>query len=110
MFFRFLLKTLPFHSLCQAGRGAIPTHIQRAISPKPQINIAFGKMFFKEYSGSVRVVYRLINFAIVVLNLLIFKGYVVIGISKIQFFNFSSTEEVKQNQKKLETIRKVLRL
>ena len=56
------------------------------------------------------MVYKLINFAIVVLNLLIFKGYVVIGISKIQFFNFSSTEEVKQNQKKLETIRKVLRL
>ena len=56
------------------------------------------------------MVYKLINFAIVVLNLLIFQDYVVIGISKIQFFNFSGTEEVKQNKKKLKTIRKVLRL
>ena len=36
----------------------------------------------------------------VVLKLLMFKVCVIIGISKIGFFNFSGTERAKQNQKK----------
>ena len=33
-----------------------------------------------------------------------------IGISKIEFFNFSGTERVKQNQKKFKTIQNLLSL
>ena len=39
---------------------------------------------------------RLIDFALVVLQLLMFKFCGIIGISKVQFFNFSWTERVKQ--------------
>ena len=41
------------------------------------------------------MVCRLIDFALVVLKLLMFKGRGVIGISKIEFFNFSGTERLK---------------
>ena len=41
------------------------------------------------------MVCRLIDFAHVVLNLGMFKVCVIIGISKIEFFNFSGTERVK---------------
>ena len=54
------------------------------------------------------MVCRLIDFAIVVLTLLMFKVCVIIGISEIEFFNFSVTERVKQNQKKLKTIQNLL--
>ena len=37
-----------------------------------------------------------------------FKICGIIEISKIEFFNFSSTERVKRNQKKLKTIRNLL--
>ena len=37
-----------------------------------------------------------------------FKVCGFIGISKIEFFNFSGTERVKQNQKKLKTIQNFL--
>ena len=50
------------------------------------------------------MVCRLIDFALVVLTLLVFKVCVTIGISKSKFFNFSVTERVKQNQKKLKTL------
>ena len=50
--------------------------------------------FFKEYSTSFLMVCRLIDFALVVLKLLMFKFCVTIGISKIEFFNFSGTERV----------------
>ena len=40
---------------------------------------------------------RLINLALAVLNLLMFKVGGIIGISKFNFFNFSSTERVKTN-------------
>ena len=46
------------------------------------------------------MVCRLIDFALVVLKLLIFKVCGVIGISTIEFFNFPGTERVKQNKKK----------
>ena len=50
--------------------------------------------FFKEYSTSFLMVCRLIDFALVVLKLLMFKVCVTIGISKIEFFNFSGIERV----------------
>ena len=45
------------------------------------------------------MVCRLIKFALLVLKLLMLKVCVIIGISKIEFFNFSGTGRVKQNQK-----------
>ena len=42
------------------------------------------------------MVCRLIDFALVVLKLLMFKVCVIVGISKIEFFNFSGTERVKE--------------
>ena len=56
------------------------------------------------------MVCRLIDFALVALKLLMFKVCVIIGISKIEFFNFFVTERVKQNQKKLKTIQNLLSL
>ena len=38
------------------------------------------------------------DFALVALKLLIFKVYVIIGISKIEIFDFSGTERVKNNR------------
>ena len=59
--------------------------------------------FFKEYSASFLMVCRLRDFALVVPKLLMFKVCVIIGISKIEFLNFSGTERIKQNKKKLNT-------
>ena len=50
--------------------------------------------FFKEYSTSFLMICRLIDVALVVLKLLMFKVCVIIGISRIEFFNFSGTERV----------------
>ena len=50
--------------------------------------------FFKEYSTSFLMVCRLIDFALLVLKLLMFKVCVIIGISKMEFSNFSGTERV----------------
>ena len=36
--------------------------------------------------------------------------FLVCGISEIEFYNFSGTDRVKQNKKKLTTIRKLLNL
>ena len=44
---------------------------------------------------------RLIDFALAVRKLFMFKVCEIIGISKIEFFDFSGTERVKQNQKKI---------
>ena len=49
------------------------------------------------------MVCRLIDFAVLVLRLLMFKFHRIIGISKIESFNFSVSERVKehkQNKKK----------
>ena len=54
--------------------------------------------FVKEYSISFLVVCRLINFALVILKLFMFKVDGIIGISKIEFFNFSGSERVKENE------------
>ena len=50
------------------------------------------------------MVCRLIDFALLILKLLMFKLCAIIGISKIGFFNFSGKERVKQNHKNLKTI------
>ena len=54
------------------------------------------------------MVCRLIDFALVVLKLFMFKDSVIIGISKIEFFNFSGIEKLKQNQKTLKTLQNLL--
>ena len=48
---------------------------------------------------------RLIDFTLMILQLLMFKVCGVIGISKIEFFNFSSTERVKLEPKDMGLIR-----
>ena len=45
------------------------------------------------------MIYRLVDIGLVVLNLLMFKVNGIIRILKINFFTFSGTEGVKQNQK-----------
>ena len=45
------------------------------------------------------MVCRVIDFALVVLELLLFKVCEIIGISKIEFFNFSGNEKIKQIKK-----------
>ena len=52
------------------------------------------KMIFKEYSISFLMVCRLIDFALMVLKLLMFQVCAIIGISKIEFFNFCCTERI----------------
>ena len=44
---------------------------------------------------------RLIDFALVVLNLLIFRVCGITGTSKIEIFNFSGTERVNNENKNL---------
>ena len=50
------------------------------------------------------MLYSLIDFAAFVLKLLIFSICGIIGILKINFFNFSSTERVKENFKIIKAI------
>ena len=66
-----------------------------------EVSIVFIGAFFKEYSVRFLTVCRLIDFALVVLELLMFKVCGIIGISKIEFFNFPGNERVKQNKKKI---------
>ena len=54
------------------------------------------------------MVWRLIELPLVALKLLMFRICVQIGISKIDFFNFSGTESVKENQRNLKTIQNLL--
>ena len=67
------------------------------ISKTGRVNIAFTETFFKEYSINFLMACKLIDFALVVFKLLIFKVCGIIGISKIEFYNFSGTERVKLN-------------
>ena len=64
------------------------------ISKTVEVNIAFIQTYFKEYSISFLMVCRLIDFALVVLELLMFKVCGIIGISKIGYSNFSGNERV----------------
>ena len=66
------------------------------ISRTVKVNIAFLRIFFKEYLIRFLMVYRSVDFALVVLKLLMFKVYGIIRISKINFLNFSGTEGVKK--------------
>ena len=59
-------------------------------------NIAFILTVFKEYPISFLMVSRLIDFALVILKLLIAS-------QKLIFFNFLVLKELKRNQKKLKT-------
>ena len=68
------------------------------ISKTVKVNIAFLQIFFEEYLIRFLMVY-VSTIGLVVLNLLMFKVNEIIRISKINFFNFSGTEGVKQNQK-----------
>ena len=70
-------------------------HSNSNISKTIRVNIAFTTTFFKEYSINFLMVCRFIDFAHVVLTLLMFKVCGIIGISKTEVFNFSGTERVK---------------
>ena len=50
------------------------------------------------------MIFRLIDFALVVLKLLMFKVCGIIGISKIEFINFSGTERAKSCKKVMELL------
>ena len=111
IFFWFFTGTLtPLLPLrCWAAHNTdLPS--DRNIPETLRINTVFSPVPFKEYSRSFLMVLRLIDFALVVLKLLMFKSCVITGISKIQVFKFSGTERVKQNQKKLKTIQNLLSL
>ena len=56
------------------------------------------------------MVCRLIDFAHVALKLLVFKVCVIVGIPKIEVFDFCGTERVKQNQKSLKIAQNLLNL
>ena len=56
--------------------------------------VQWPRTFFEEYSIRFLIVCKLINLALVVLKFLMFKVCGIIGISKIEFFNFSGTERV----------------
>ena len=80
------------------------------ISKTVRLNIAFPTTSFKEYSTSFVIVCSLTEFALVALKLLIYEVRETIGISKIELFNFSGTERVKQNQKNTKPIQNLLSL
>ena len=54
---------------------------------------------FKQYSVSFLMVCRLIDFALAVLELLMFKVCGIIGISKMELCNFSGNEMVNEQQR-----------
>ena len=73
-------------------------HSNSNISKTIRVNIDFKKKkttFFKEYLISILIIFSLIDFALVILELLMFKNCGIIGISKIEFFSYSGTERVK---------------
>ena len=59
------------------------------------LNIAFRRKIYKEHSTAFLMVWKLIEFALVVLKLSMFKDCGIIGISKIELFIFFGTERVK---------------
>ena len=67
-----------------AGWVIIPTKFDSNISKTIRINIVFKITFSKEYLISFLMVFRLIDFAIVVLKLLMFKVCRFIDTSKIE--------------------------
>ena len=65
------------------------------ISKTVKVNIALSGTSIKEYLVSFLMISRLTSFALVFLWLLMINVCGIIGISKIEFFNFSGTEKVK---------------
>ena len=65
------------------------------------------KTFYKEYSINFLTVCKLIGFTLVAPKLLIFEVCGIIRISKMEFFSFSGSERLKQNQK-IKNIQKLL--
>ena len=59
-----------------------------------RVNTAFTQTFLKELSISFLVISRLLDVALVILYLLMFKICGIIGISKIVFYNFSRAKRV----------------
>ena len=80
----------------KAGWAADNTNLpsNNNISKRIRVNIAITRAFFKEHLISFLIVCKLIDLALVVLKLLIFKFCGIIGISKIEFFNFSGNEKI----------------
>ena len=64
------------------------------ISKTVRVNSVFAGTIFKDYSISFLMITTLIDFALAVLQLLLFKVCGIFGTSKIDFFNFSSTERM----------------
>ena len=89
---------------CASHNTDLPS--KNSISKTVKVNIAFKRKCFEEYSINFLMISRLIDFALVVLQLFMFKMCGIIGISKIVFFSFSGIERVKQTQKKLKTAQK----
>ena len=83
---------------CWAGDNTdLPSNSN--ISKTVKVNNPLTRTFLKEYWISFLMTCELIDFALVVLKLLIFKVCGIIDVSKIEFFNFSGTERVNQNKK-----------
>ena len=67
-------------------RVLIPTYLRAATSRKRlEQTLPLHKRFFKEYLISFLIILRLIDFATVILQLLMFKVCGITGISKIEF-------------------------
>ena len=67
------------------------------ISKTVKLNIAFTNKSFKEYSISFLMICRLIEFALLVLQLLMLKVCGIIGISKIETFIFPVLKRLSMN-------------
>ena len=84
---------------CAGDKTNLPSDSN--ISKTVRVNVAYTRTFLNEYSISFLMVWRLIDFALVVLKLLMFKVCGSIDISKVECFNLSGTERVKQNPFKI---------
>ena len=78
------------------------------ISKRVGVNTAFARTCFKKYSISFLMISRLIDIALVVIWLLMFKGCRIIGTSKIEFFNFSGNERVTDSSFELKSITRTI--
>ena len=105
-----MMATSAFNELTLSLTVIIPTTFeQQYLEKMVTVNIDFTRTFLKKYSISFLLVCRLIDFAIVVLKLLMFKVGGIFGISEVEFFNFCCTESVKENWKKKKKIKKHLK-
>ena len=85
--------SVPCNPLCGTYYG--PTFEQQ-YPEDLRINIVFTGTFLTEYSINFLMISRVIDFLLVVLWLLMFKVWGIIGTSKIEFFNFSGTERANK--------------